>query len=69
MWAKTPELVDAADVGSGDVHVRNAKPLMIEQVERVGLELESDPFADSGVLEDSHVDGVDGLPAWRRCRW
>src|SRR5215469_13553677 len=31
------ELVDAADVGSGDVHVGNAKPLMIEEVERVGL--------------------------------
>src|SRR5215467_3139776 len=31
------ELVDAADVGSVDVHVGNAKPLMIEEVERVGL--------------------------------
>jgi len=52
---------------NGVIHidVGNPQPLMIEKVECFRLELEGDPLADSGVLEDGHVDGADGLAALR----
>jgi len=51
--------------GVVDIDVGNPQPLVIEKIERFGLELERNPLADSGVLEDSHVYGANGLTALR----
>src|ERR1700751_6013615 len=48
-----------------DINVGNSQPLVIEKIERLGLELERNALADSGVLEHGHVHGTDGLAALR----
>lgn len=50
------ELVIATDVRRIDIDVRNAKPLMVEQIERLGLQLECKAFRNPCVLEDCEVD-------------
>ncbi len=64
---KAAELVDAiyAVDGAVDVHDRYAEPLMVEQVERLSLELNGKALRHLRVLEHSHVDRADGLTSLR----
>lgn len=56
------ELVVSTDICGIDVYVRNSEPLVVEQIERLSLQLERKPLRNSRVLEDREIDRTDGLP-------
>src|SRR5579864_1691028 len=59
--SQAPELIRSPNVGAVHVYVRNAEPLMVEQVERLGLQLNGKVFGDLGVFKYGQVDGIDRL--------
>jgi hypothetical protein len=63
----TSELVDTIYAIDGIIYIldRYSPPLMVEQVESVGLQLYRDPFRHSGVLINTRVDCIDGLATFR----
>ena len=61
------ELVDAVcGIGSKAYILRwDSQPLVVEEIEGIGLELHSQAFGQPQVFIDAGVDCVDGLPAFR----